>query len=202
MIHPTAIVETEGIGEGSRVFAYAHVMAGATIGKRVSIGDHAFIEGGVRVGNNVTVKNGVYLWEGVEIEDDVFLGPRVTFTNDRFPRSPRMPAAAQRYSEKVNWLVGTKVCRGASIGASAVICPGLEIGAFATVGAGAVVTKNVPPFALVVGSPAARVADVCSCGCKLPGSFRESTCLECGERPEQRSSFVKVAQTENELPAT
>lgn len=193
MIHPTAIVESDSLGEGCRVFAYAHVMAGAEIGSRVNIGDHAFVEGGVRVGNNVTIKNGVYLWDGVEVEDDVFLGPRVTFTNDRFPRSPRMPAAAKRYSEKANWLAHTKVCQGAAIGAAAVICPGIEIGAFATVGAGAVVTKNVAPFALVVGSPASHIADVCSCGRKLEGSFREATCHECGEQPETRTSLIAVA---------
>ena len=92
MFHPTAIVESDQIGPGTHVWAYAHVMKDAIIGRHVSIGDHSFIESGVVVGNNVTIKNGVYLWEGIKIEDDVFLGPRVTFTNDRFPRSPRMAA--------------------------------------------------------------------------------------------------------------
>ncbi|MEM8732600.1 MAG: acyltransferase [Planctomycetota bacterium] len=186
MHHETALVETDSIGEGSRVFAYAHVMKGATLGSNVKVGDHAFIESGAHVGNNVTIKNGVYLWEGIRVEDDVFLGPRVTFTNDRFPRSPRMPAAAERYAAKENWLESTNVRRGASIGAASVICPGVEIGEFATVAAGSVVTKDVRPFSLVVGNPARKVADLCSCGQRLKGTYLSSTCEHCGEAPDDR----------------
>ncbi|MFN3189907.1 MAG: acyltransferase [Aureliella sp.] len=186
MHHETALVETESIGEGSRVFAYAHVMEGAKLGSNVKVGDHAFIESGVSVGNNVTIKNGVYLWDGIQIEDDVFLGPRVTFTNDRFPRSPRMLAASERYSAKENWLESTFVRRGVSIGAASVICPGVEIGEFAAIAAGSVVTKDVRPFSLVVGNPARKVADVCSCGRRLSGTYLNSNCEACGESPDER----------------
>ena len=129
--HETAIVESDSIGAGTCIWAYAHVLAGATIGDNVQIGDHTFVEGGSSIGNNVTVKNQVCIWEGISIEDDVFVGPRVTFTNDSNPRSPRMESAKARYSSRDNWLSRTSVRRGASIGAAATICPGIEIGAFA-----------------------------------------------------------------------
>ena len=89
MRHPTALVESEDIGEDTNIWAYAHVMSGASIGSRVNVGDHAFVESGAKIGSNVTLKNAVLVWEGVRIEDDVFVGPRVVFTNDRCPRSPR-----------------------------------------------------------------------------------------------------------------
>ena len=125
--HETAIVESETIGEGTCIWAYAHVLDGAKIGANVAIGDHAFVEGGAVIGNNVTIKNQVCIWEGVNIEDDVFVGPRVTFTNDSNPRSPRMEKAKERYSETENWLGRTSVRRGASIGAAATICPGRKL---------------------------------------------------------------------------
>lgn len=186
MIHPTALVESEHIGESTNVWAYAHVLKGARIGCNVNIGDHAFIEGGATIGNNVTIKNRVSVWEGITIEDDVFVGPGVMFTNDKCPRSPRMPKVHQRYASRENWLVTTLVKRGVSIGAAAVILPGVELGQFAMIGAGAVVSKNVEPYSLVIGSPAKKVADVCSCGQKLDGSFQVSTCQACGETPDQR----------------
>ena len=95
-VHPQAIVECETIGEGSRVWAFAHVMKGASLGKDCNVGDHAFLETGSRVGNNVTIKNHVCIWEGIVIEDDVFLGPHVVFTNDKYPRSRRMGMASSR----------------------------------------------------------------------------------------------------------
>ena len=180
-IHPNALVESEDIGEGTCIWAFAHVMKGVRIGKNSSIGDHAFLETGSIVGNNVTVKNQVCIWEGVEIQDDVFVGPRVTFTNDRFPRSPRMDQAKTRYASRDNWLCKTQVLRGCSIGAGVVICPGVELGMYSVVAAGAVVTKSVPPFALVMGNPARRVRDVCTCGEPLGGDWKSSTCARCGE---------------------
>jgi UDP-2-acetamido-3-amino-2,3-dideoxy-glucuronate N-acetyltransferase len=144
-IHPKAVVE-EGatIGEGTRVWAFAHILPGAVIGDDCNICDHTFIENKVRIGNRVTTKCGVYLWDGVVLEDDVFVGPNATFTNDKFPRNKQYP---DEFPE-------TRVCQGASIGANATILPGLTIGRKAMVGAGAVVTRNVPANAIVVGNPA------------------------------------------------
>lgn len=191
--HPTALVESPHVGAGARVFAYSHVMAGARLGENASLGDHVFVEGGASIGANVTVKNGVQVWEGVTIEDDAFVGPNVTFTNDRFPRSPRMPLAAERYADRANWLVPTRVGRGASIGANATILAGVTLGAYAMVAAGAVVTRDVPAFALVAGSPARRVGDVCRCGQKLPSSYETADCPACGETPATRLALEAVA---------
>jgi acetyltransferase-like isoleucine patch superfamily enzyme len=195
MIHRTALVETEDIGQSTNVWAYAHVMQGAQIGANVNIGDHAFVEGGAKIGNNVTLKNRVCVWEGITIEDDVFVGPCVTFTNDKHPRSPRMQKVQQRYASRDNWLVPTLVRRGCSIGAAATIVPGIELGTFCMVAAGAVVTKNVPAFALVCGSPAKHVADVCSCGQKLNGRFDQATCTHCAETPAERMALLQPSAT-------
>ena len=142
-IHPRALVESDRIGAGTRIWAFAHVMPGATIGRDCNVCDHTYIEGDVVIGDRVTVKSGVYLWDGLRIEDDVFLGPQATFTNDPFPRS-RQPFELRT----------TTVHRGASIGAGAVILPGLSIGEGAMVGAGAVLTSDAPAFAVMVGNPA------------------------------------------------
>jgi acetyltransferase-like isoleucine patch superfamily enzyme len=166
-IHHSALCESNSIGAGTRVWAFAHVMKGARIGGDCNIGDHAFIESGVTIGDRVTIKNGVMIWNGITIEDDVLIGPGAVFTNDRFPRSPRMIgtiAVTQRYSAERHWLARTHVERGASIGAAAVLGSGVRIGAFAAVGAGAVVTKNVPAHRLVLGVPAREVGWVCACG--------------------------------------
>ena len=131
------------IGARTRLWAFAHVLAGAKIGADCNICDHTLIEGGAVMGDRVTVKCGVQLWAGVTVEDDVFIGPNATFSNDRFPRSRRRPA---RFAQ-------TLVRRGASIGANATILPGVTIGAYSMIGAGAVVTKDVPARAIVVGNP-------------------------------------------------
>lgn len=143
-VHPQALCESSHVGDGTRVWAFAHVLPGARIGGDCNICDHVFIEDDVTVGDRVTVKCGVQLWNGVRVEDDVFIGPNVTFTNDPFPRSKVYP---ERFAE-------TKVRARASIGANATILPGLTIGTNAVVGAGAVVTKSVPANAIVVGNPA------------------------------------------------
>ncbi len=197
MIHPSALVETEQIGEETNVWAFAHVMQGARIGAQVNIGDHAFVEGGAVIGDRVTLKNRVCVWEGITIESDVFVGPCVTFTNDKHPRSPRMERVRARYSSRQGWLVPTLVRRGCSIGAAATICPGIELGAYSMIGAGSVVTKNVPPFALVCGSPATHVADVCSCGQKLAGLFDQAACAHCGETPQERLSILRACNQTN-----
>ena len=142
--HPAALVESSRIGTGTRVWAFAHILPGATIGRDCNICDHVFIENGVIVGDRVTVKCGVQLWDGVAIEDDVFIGPNATFTNDPFPRSRQRPAA----------FTPTVVRRGASIGANGTLNPGITVGANAMIGSGAVVTHDVPANAIVVGNPA------------------------------------------------
>ena len=142
-IHERALVESDAIGSGTRIWAFAHVMAGAVIGADCNVCDHTYVEGDVVVGDRVTLKSGVYLWDGVRIEDDVFIGPQATFTNDPFPRS------RQPFEGTV-----TVVCRGASIGGGAVLLPGITVGERAMVGAGAVVTRDVPNDVVVVGNPA------------------------------------------------
>lgn len=184
--HPAALVESDQVGPGTRVWAFAHVMEGAVLGNNCNVGDHSFIESGARIGSNVTIKNNVCVWAGVALEDDVFVGPNVTFTNDRFPRSPRMQQAAHRYRQASDWLLATVVEQGASIGANATLLPGIRLGRYCMVGAGSLVTSDVPPFALVVGSPARRVADLCRCGQKLATSYRTAACDACGETPEDR----------------
>lgn len=142
--HPQALVESPHVGEGTRIWAFAHVLPGARIGADCNICDGVFVENDVIVGDRVTVKCGVQLWDGVVLEDDVFVGPNATFTNDPFPRSRQHP---ERYARTI-------VRRGASIGANATLLPGVTIGAGAMVGAGSVVTRDVPPDSVVVGNPA------------------------------------------------
>ena len=142
-IHPQALVESDQIGPGTRIWAFAHVMPGAVIGSGCNICDHTYIDEDVVIGDRVTVKAGVYVVDGMRVGDDVFIGPLASFTNDRFPRS-RQPFECE----------STVIGRGASIGASAVLLPGVSVGEGAMVGAGSVVTKDVPPFTVVVGNPA------------------------------------------------
>ncbi|MCO6429395.1 MAG: WxcM-like domain-containing protein [Deltaproteobacteria bacterium] len=141
--HPQALVETSQIGSGTRIWAFAHILPGATIGCDCNICDHTFIENEVVIGNGVTVKSGVQLWDGIKVEDDVFIGPNVTFTNDVFPRSRKH---LEKYPQ-------TLVRKGASIGANATVLPGITIGQNAMIGAGTVVTRSVPPNAIVSGNP-------------------------------------------------
>lgn len=149
-IHSHAICESSKIGVNTRIWAFVHILPGAVIGEDCNICDHVFIENDVILGDRVTVKCGVQLWDGIRIEDDVFVGPNATFTNDLFPRSKVYPAS----------FANTIIRRGASIGANATILANLEIGEFAMVGAGAVVTKSVPAKAIVVGNPARIVGYV------------------------------------------
>ncbi|MEO5930586.1 MAG: acyltransferase [Candidatus Kapaibacterium sp.] len=146
-VHPSALCESEEIGERSRVWAFAHVMNGARIGADCNVGDHAFVESGVVIGDRVTIKNGVAIWDGVTIADDVFLGPNCVLTNDLFPRS------RVYHAENVPTVIG----RGVSIGANATIVAGVTLGEYCMIGAGAVVVKDIPPFALMVGNPARRI---------------------------------------------
>jgi len=172
-LHPRSLVD-EGacIGGGTRVWAFCHVAAGAVVGRDCNLCDHTFIEGAVRIGDRVTVKSGVYLWDGVQIEDDVFIGPAAVFVNDPRPRSRQRP---QRYPV-------TRLQQGCSIGANATLLAGLTVGRWALVGAGSVVTRDVPAFALVAGNPARFRNWVCRCGLSLRQTEGESYACECGRK--------------------
>lgn len=146
-IHPLADVQSFNLGARTRVWQYVVILNGASIGEDCNICAHVLIESDVIVGDRVTVKSGVQLWDGVTLEDDVFVGPNVTFTNDRFPRSRQRPPSFER----------TTVGKGASIGANATILPGIHIGARSMVGAGSVVTRDVPEDAIVYGNPAREI---------------------------------------------
>jgi UDP-2-acetamido-3-amino-2,3-dideoxy-glucuronate N-acetyltransferase len=142
-LHQSAIVESTKIGRGTRIWAMAHILPGAVIGEDCNICDHTFVENDVTIGSRVTIKCGVQLWDGITVEDDVFIGPNATFTNDPFPRSKQYPT---KFSK-------TLIQAGASVGANATILPGITIGQRSMVGAGAVVTRDVPPLAIVAGNP-------------------------------------------------
>jgi acetyltransferase-like isoleucine patch superfamily enzyme/dTDP-4-dehydrorhamnose 3,5-epimerase-like enzyme len=142
--HPSALVESASIGDNTRIWAFVHILPGARIGAECNICDHTFIENDVRIGDRVTIKCGVQLWDGIEVEDDVFIGPNVTFTNDHFPRSKHHQTQFPR----------TLIRQGASVGANATILPGVTLGERSMVGAGAVVTRDVPAGAVVMGNPA------------------------------------------------
>lgn len=159
-IHERALVETEQIGDGTKIWAFAHVMRGAQIGTDCNIGDHVFIESDVRIGDGVTIKNNALIWKGVVIADYVFIGPNVVFTNDLRPRSPRMPLMREVDLQESDWLKETAVQTGASIGANTTIVAGVTLGEYCMIGAGSVVTKDVEPFALVCGNPARRIGTV------------------------------------------
>jgi UDP-2-acetamido-3-amino-2,3-dideoxy-glucuronate N-acetyltransferase len=142
--HPQALVESDKIGDNTRIWAFAHILAGAQIGSECNICDHVFIENDVFIGDRVTIKCGVQIWDGLRIDDDVFIGPNATFTNDLYPRSKQYPDEFAK----------TVIQKRASIGANATILAGITIGRNSMIGAGAVVTKDVPPNAIVIGNPA------------------------------------------------
>lgn len=165
-VHDHGLCESTDVGDGTRVWAFAHVMKGAVVGRDCNVCDHAFIETGAVVGDRVTVKNAVLVWDKVTVEDDVFLGPNMIFTNDRTPRVG--------FKKPPDALVPTLVKRGASIGANVTVVCGVTLGERCFIGAGAVVTRDVPAHAVMVGNPARRIGWMCECGEKLP------TSLECG----------------------
>lgn len=174
-IHPTAIVD-EGatLGDGTTVWHFCHIMPKVTLGEKCNLGQNVFVANGVRLGNNVKVQNNVSIYEGVICEDDVFLGPSMVFTNILIPRS-----AVVRKGQYVE----TIVRKGASIGANATIVCGHEIGTYAMIGAGAVVTKNVKPYALVLGNPAKQVGWVSEYGHRLEfDNQNEAVCPESGQQ--------------------
>ena len=171
--HPQAIVESKKIGKGTKIFAFSHVMDGAVIGEACKIANSVFVEAGAVLGNRITVKNGISIWDGVTIEDDVFLGPHAIFTNVMKPR-----AFIKRKKEE---FLKTRIQVGATIGAGAVIVCGNSVGKYAFVAAGAVVTRNVPDFALVKGSPAKVAAYVCKClDTQFALGVKSGRCENCG----------------------
>lgn len=165
-VHPQGICESDQVGEGSRIWAFAHVMKNARIGAHCNIGEGAFIESGAVLGDHVTVKNGVAVWDRVEIESYVFLGPYCVFTNDRIPRSH-----PDYRTGPAGW-EPTRVRSGATIGANATIVCGVTLGEWSFVAAGAVVTRDVPDHAMVAGNPARWIGWACRCGRRLPESLR------------------------------
>jgi UDP-2-acetamido-3-amino-2,3-dideoxy-glucuronate N-acetyltransferase len=176
-IHPTALVEAGAmVGAGTRIWHRSHVRDGAWIGAGCSIGFAVYVDQGAVIGDRCKIQNHVSVYRGVVLDDDVFVGPSVTFTNDRYPRAA-----------STDWeVVATRVRRGASIGAHATIVCGVEVGAWSMVAAGAVVTRDVPAHALVVGSPARLRAWVCTCGRPLAASGEQllDRCAHCGRIPD------------------
>ena len=177
-IHESAYVDAGAVvGEDSRIWHFCHVMAGAVIGARCTLGQNVVVMAGTRIGDNVKIQNNVSVYEGVELEDDVFCGPSMVFTNVINPRS--------HISRKSEYRK-TVVRRGASIGANATIVCGVELGQYAFIGAGAVVTGSVKPYALVIGVPAKQVGWVCHCGVRLSEHAEpdaaQLTCAGCASR--------------------
>jgi UDP-2-acetamido-3-amino-2,3-dideoxy-glucuronate N-acetyltransferase len=169
-VHTHALVESDDIGEGTVIYAFVHVMPGASIGRDCRLCDHVFVDSGARIGDRVTIKNGVSVWDHVHIGNDVFVGPNVVLTNDLHPRR------GAAWQPTPTWIED-----GATIGANATIVCGVRLGARSFVGAGAVVVKDVEPHALVVGNPASRLGWVCHCGHRLD-SEPSTTCAHCGRR--------------------
>jgi acetyltransferase-like isoleucine patch superfamily enzyme len=167
-VHPSSLVETNDVGEGTAIWAFVHFLAGVRVGQNCNICDHCFAESGVVLGNNVTLKCGIYLWNGTTLEDDVFVGPNVVFTNDVHPRSKN-----RDYT-----LRPVLVRKGASLGANSTILAGTTVGRYALVGIGAVVTRDVPDYALIYGNPARQHGWVDETGEKLladgPGCWRSA----------------------------
>ncbi|MBN2562056.1 MAG: N-acetyltransferase [Phycisphaerae bacterium] len=195
-VHPKGVNESEQVGRGSRIWGFAHVMKGAVVGEECNIGGHCFVESGAVLGRGVIVKNGVSLWEGVVLEDFVFVGPNAVFTNDRFPRSRHLAAAAPRYEDK-SWLEKTVVRTGATIGANVTVVCGITIGRYATIAAGAVVTRDVPDFRIVAGCPARPVGFVCMCGLRLRDGVGPC-CSGCGRVYVQDEGGLRPAAKSNE----
>ena len=187
-VHPEAVVHESAyvddgvtIGAGTRVWHFCHVLGGAVIGERCSLGQNVVVMNGTRVGNNVKIQNNVSIYEGVELEDDVFCGPSMVFTNVLNPRS---------HVSRRNEYRRTLVRRGATIGANATIVCGATLGEYAFIGAGAVVADDVLDYALMVGVPARRIGWMCQCGERLPDSGG-GTCAACGSTYEPDGEGIR-----------
>jgi acetyltransferase-like isoleucine patch superfamily enzyme len=187
--HPTAVVESDAIGEGTKIWHFAHVREGSRVGKNCNLGKSVYIDIGAEIGNNVKIQNFVSIYKGVTIEDDVFIGPSATFTNDLYPRA---------FIWDEEHVVPTRICRGASIGANATLVCGITVGEYAMIGAGSVVAEDVRPFALIFGNPAEQKGWVCYCGRRLQRTAREDSCKAvyrceaCGKDVEIRKDKAYV----------
>jgi UDP-2-acetamido-3-amino-2,3-dideoxy-glucuronate N-acetyltransferase len=171
-VHESSYVDQGAqIGAGTKIWHFCHIMPGAVIGERCNLGQNVVVMPGARLGNNVKVQNNVSIYEGVELEDDVFCGPSCVFTNVLNPRS---------HVSRKHAYQKTLVRRGSSIGANATIVCGVTLGEYAFIGAGAVVTSDVPAYSLMVGVPARRVGWMCQCGERLPVSSGTGSCTACG----------------------
>ena len=173
-IHNDALVETKSIGEGTRVWRNAHILPGAVIGKNCNVGEGCYIESQVTIGNGVTIKNNVAIWDGTTIEDDVFIGPAVVFTNDLRPRARTIKEPALREM---------LIKKGVTIGANSTLITGIVIHDCAFVGAGSVVTRNVPAYTIVYGNPATFKGLICRCAERIPSGKSAFRCA-CGLRYE------------------
>jgi UDP-2-acetamido-3-amino-2,3-dideoxy-glucuronate N-acetyltransferase len=184
-VHESSYVDDGAvIGAGTKIWHFSHVMPGAVIGERCNLGQNVVVMGGTRIGRNVKIQNNVSIYEGVELEDDVFCGPSMVFTNVVNPRS--------HVSRKHEYR-RTLVKRGATIGANATIICGVTLGEYAFVGAGAVVTKDVPAYALVAGVPARRVGWMCQCGERLPDAGA-GRCPACGSEYERSGHGIRAVR--------
>jgi UDP-2-acetamido-3-amino-2,3-dideoxy-glucuronate N-acetyltransferase len=185
-VHPTADISPDAaIGPGSRIWHQAQIREGARLGANCIVGKGAYIDFGVQIGDNVKIQNRVSVYHGVTLEDGVFVGPHVVFTNDKQPRAINPDGTLK---SEADWVVSpVRVRYGASIGAGVVVLPNVTIGRFAMIGAGALVTHDVPDYGLVVGHPARLIGYVCPCGARLPGGTAPDpvvTCPNCGTRVE------------------
>lgn len=186
-VHDSAYVDNGAtIGDGTSVWHFCHVMPGAVIGRHCSLGQNVVVMNGTKIGNNVKIQNNVSIYEGVELEDDVFCGPSMVFTNVINPRS---------HVSRKHEYQKTLVKRGATIGANATVVCGVTLGEFAFVGAGAVVTRDVPAYALMTGVPAKRTGWMCECGVKLEEGILETSCVACGKRYVRKSqALLRIAE--------
>jgi UDP-2-acetamido-3-amino-2,3-dideoxy-glucuronate N-acetyltransferase len=187
--HPTAVIDQPcEIGRGTKIWHFSHIMSGASLGNGCNLGQNVVVSPGVRVGNNVKIQNNVSVYTGVELQDDVFCGPSMVFTNVINPRS---------HIVRRNEYKKTLVKRGASLGANCTIVCGTTVGEFAFIGAGAVVTHDVPDYALVLGVPAERAGWMCSCGVRLAGG-RSPKCTGCGRSYSVQGDICKEVVTLNQ----